>query len=339
MNNTHSHFFAVICLASTPRRINYLPYWLILSLLILTLLLPWQKASAGTNGFDLSDTSVPADQIYHGGPPRDGIPALTNPLFISAEEANFLSPDSRLIGVNIKGAAKAYPISILNYHEIVNDEIAGQRIAVTFCPLCGTGIVYDAYLDGEFLEFGVSGLLYNSDVLLYDRQTESLWSQVMSTAVSGPKKGQKLRRIAAQHTDWKTWQVTHPDTKVLSQRTGHAREYQRTPYAGYNESGRVFFPVANQDSRYHNKEVVITLELNGKTKAYPFSELALQAKNSGSDRITDVVAEQPIVIEFNLQARSGRILDAQNNEIPSFSAFWFAWIAFHPDTEVYSAAE
>ncbi len=291
------------------------------------------------NGFDLSDTSIPAAQIMHGGPPRDGIPALTMPPFTTPKDADFLSSESRVIGVSINGKSKAYPIAILNYHEIVNDELGGQHIAVTFCPLCGTGIVYDAMVNNEHLEFGVSGLLYNSDVLLYDRQSESLWSQVLSTAISGSMKGTKLQRIPALHTTWNSWLAEHPNTRVLSQQTGHFREYRRTPYAGYNESSSLYFPVSSRDPRYHNKEVVITLELDGATKAYPFAELALFEKHTGKNHFDDTVADQNIRIEFNLEARSGRIYDSQNSEIPSFQAFWFAWVAFHPDTDVFTATQ
>ena len=141
-------------------------------------LLAWSfnGAIAQSNGFDLSNATLPVEQILHGGPPRDGIPAISNPKLIAAPDASFLKPDDRIIGIEIAGVARAYPVSILNWHEIVNDQIGEQRFAITYCPLCGTAVAFDATIDGEPTDFGVSGLLYNSDVLLYDFATESLWS-------------------------------------------------------------------------------------------------------------------------------------------------------------------
>ncbi|WP_373509099.1 DUF3179 domain-containing (seleno)protein [Thiocapsa sp.] len=145
------------------------------------------------NAFDLSGGLAPPDEIHVGGPPRDGIPALTDPAFVPAAQADFLAPDDRILGLTPGGEARAYPIAILNRHEIVNDGIGGRAVAVTYCPLCGTGVAFDALHTGRRVEFGVSGLLYNSDVLLYDRQTESLWSQIAKQAVTGPMKGQRKR--------------------------------------------------------------------------------------------------------------------------------------------------
>ena len=140
----------------------------ILKTLLLSTLLISGLASAETkNGFELSQSLIPANQILQGGPPRDGIPSIDRPDFIPAAQANFLKAKDRIIGIQVNGEARAYPIKILNWHEIVNDTIQGKPVSVTFCPLCGTGIVYEAALGGKTLQFGVSGLLYNSDVLLY----------------------------------------------------------------------------------------------------------------------------------------------------------------------------
>jgi len=158
-----------------------------------------QAAPAHLNGFELEGSLVPAADIHRGGPPKDGIAALTDPRFVSAADAK-LSPEDRVVGVALGGVAKAYPIRILNWHEVVNDAFAGRRIAVTYCPLCGTAMVFDAVAGGRRRAFGVSGLLYNSDVLLYDRESESLWSQVLKRAVSGPEKGTALTQIPARHT-------------------------------------------------------------------------------------------------------------------------------------------
>ena len=293
--------------------------------------------NSGDNGFDLSKTSIPREQILHGGPPRDGIPALTHPKFIRAAEASFLTPKSRILGVTIAGQSKAYPIDILNHHEIVNDTLAGKNITVTFCPLCGTGIVFDAKVDGQVLEFGVSGLLYNSDVLLYDRHSESLWSQIRAKAISGPMLGKQLIRIPALHTSWQHWHQQHPDTQVLSRQTGYLRNYRQTPYSGYNESDAIYFPVTHRDRRYHSKEVVLAVTINGKNKAYPFKELALYQNTTGKKQLYDNLAGERITVEFNLASRSGRVISQSGTEIPSFQAFWFAWFAFYPEGGVFTA--
>jgi len=142
---------------------------------------------------------------------------------LSAQQAGFLKDSDRILGVSYKGESRAYPIRILNWHEIVNDKIQGDAIAVTYCPLCGSGIVYNANINGESYEFGVSGLLYNSDMLLYDRETETLWSQILAKAVSGKLVGTELEIIQSSHTSWKAWKEKHPDSKVLSLKTGYSR--------------------------------------------------------------------------------------------------------------------
>ncbi len=286
-----------------------------------------------TNGFDLSDTLVPSAQIHHGGPPRDGIPAIDAPEFIDVDGVNFLADDDRVLGMNRNGVAKAYPIRILNYHEIVSDKFGDEAVVVSYCPLCGTGMAFSANVGGQILTFGVSGLLYNSDVLLYDRQTESLWSQIMRKAVSGKMKGTRLEQLALTHTTWRDWRARHPDTLVLSTDTGHARNYNRSPYAGYETTPKVFFPVSNKSPKYHPKELVMGLKIGARAKVYPFAELS-----KGPSVINDRFAGQLLRIEFDARNRSGRIVDQQGEEIPTTIAYWFAWVAFHPDTEVFEAA-
>lgn len=283
------------------------------------------------NGFRVGDASIPLDQIRHGGPPRDGIPSIDAPRFVPAHEAGFLKPADRVLGVARGAIARAYPIAILNWHEVVNDDFDGERVAVTFCPLCGTGMAFDARVNGQALVFGVSGLLYNSDVLLYDRQTESLWSQIMAEAVTGPMQGTRLEFLPTAHTTWAEWRERHPHSEVLSPDTGFRRDYGRDPYADYVDSEDLMFPVRFRDERFHPKEQVIGVSVDGSHKAYPFSRLA----RAGSGLIEDEIAGQRIRIEFDPQARTGRVTDAEGRELPSLIAFWFAWVAFHPETAVH----
>lgn len=282
------------------------------------------------NGFNLDNALIPAKEIFTGGPPRDGIPAIDHPRFVSADRASFLKERDLVLGMVYKGAAKAYPINILNWHEVVNDRFEGEAVAVTFCPLCGSGMAFSAEIGGISRSFGVSGLLYNSDVLLYDRQTESLWSQLMTQAVSGPMKGQRLKPLPLSHTTWVDWKTRHPDTLVLSIETGYGRNYAHSPYADYIKSPEIMFPVSRTSRRYHPKEQVMGIEIDGRFKAYPFVELA---KTAGE--FTDTVGGEKLLIRFNREHRAGAVFDSQGGELPSVITFWFSWYAFHPQTDVF----
>ncbi len=285
------------------------------------------------NGFDLANSTIPAGKIFSGGPPRDGIPSIDKPKFIKANKADYLKDEDRILGVEIDGKARAYPIRILNWHEIVNDVHNGKPIAVTFCPLCGSGIVYNATLAGKPHKFGVSGLLYNSDVLLYDRETETLWSQILSKGISGKLVGSDLEIIPSSHTSWKAWREKHPDTEVLSTDTGSSRNYNRSPYAGYDKGRETYFPLAFRSQKYHPKERVIGVSIGEKHKVYPFSELAKIKSNTLSDDFSG----QQLQLSFDAENRDGEIKDASGKIVPSINTFWFAWYAFHPDTVIYKA--
>ena len=309
------------------------------SSLLLVLLLAMQLGTDSTttagpvkNGFDLTGVLVPESKILSGGPPRDGIPAIDTPRFVAAAAASFLKENERVLGIRRHGISKAYPVAILNWHEIVNDEFAGEPVAVTYCPLCGTGIAYRARVSDETLTFGVSGLLYNSDMLLYDRKTRSLWSQIMRQAVSGPMKGTKLEAIPIDHTRWSDWRQRHPDTLVLSTETGYQRDYSRSPYLDYESSRKLWFPVPAQDDRYHPKEQVLGVEVDGSFKAYPFVELE---KSAGD--VHDTVSGREIIVTYDRRNRAATAAFVDGDRLPAVTAFWFAWYAFHPDTGVYRA--
>lgn len=302
-----------------------------LTLLFLSALEPARAETL--NGFDVSGASIPASQIRQGGPPRDGIPAIDNPSFDTADEADWLNPGDRVLGLSIDGDARAYPVAILNWHEIVNDDVAGQPVVVTFCPLCNTGMVFDANIDGVARSFGVSGLLYESDVLLYDRETDSLWSQILSAAVTGPEQGTQLTALPTKHTTWQAWRDAHPTTRVLSRETGFRRDYLRNPYAGYEQSPTTLFPVSNQaPGPWHSKEWVLGVSFNGEHKAYPFEELI----EAGNARFDDEVGDQPFTVIWDEAHRSASI-ESEGEPLPSLVAFWFAWYAFFPGTAVYTA--
>ena len=289
--------------------------------------------AATKNNFDLTGSLIPINEILQGGPPRDGIPSIDKPVFVSAAQAKFMQPKDRVIGITVNGESRAYPINILNWHEIVNDTIRGRPVSVTYCPLCGTGIVYEGNQGGRTLKLGVSGLLYNSDVLLYDRQTETLWSQILSKGISGPLKGQKLTMIESSQTRWSKWLKQNPNTKVLSTQTGFSRDYRSSPYGNYDNNTNLYFPVSRESRRYHPKERVLGITINGKTKAYPFAELA----KLGTTQLRDNFQGQALTINFDVPNRDGNIRDAAGRPVDLVNSFWFAWYAFHQNTAVFTA--
>lgn len=285
------------------------------------------------SGFDFSKHSIPIEEIQSGGPPKDGIPALVAPKFIPTAKATYLKEDDRVLALADGKEAKAYPIKILNWHEVVNDTINGRPVVITYCPLCGTGMAFDSMINGKKFTFGVSGLLYNSDVLMYDHQTESLWSQIKQEAVTGPMTGTRLSPIFLIHTTWGEWRREHPDTKVVSTDTGYFRDYSRDPYEGYANSRRIWFPVGRQDDRLHPKEWILGVVIEKQAKAYPFSELA-----KGTGVLQDTFHGRSLRIHFKSDSKTAFITDDKDNPISSVTGFWFAWYAFYPDTQVYTAS-
>ncbi len=286
------------------------------------------------NGFDLEGALIPVDAIEAGGPPRDGIPSIDYPALIDAGTADFLEPEDRVLGVVIGGEARAYPIRILNWHEVVNDRVGSQHFVVTYCPLCGSGMVFAANIADTALDFGVSGLLYNNDLLLYDRNTLSLWSQLLSQAVTGPLKGTVLPLIPVSHTTWRDWRARHPRTRVLGTDTGFRRDYRTSPYRGYERSRRLYFDVVNRAPRdYHPKALVMGVVIDGTTKAYPFEELDARA----AARFDDEVGGIRISIRWDARARSAGAELSNGDPLATVTAYWFAWYAFYPDTLVFRA--
>lgn len=303
------------------------------SLLCIFMLIPLSACSEHIHEFavDKEKMLVPYDEIHSGGPPKDGIPAIDKPKFLNSVNTE-IKYDDKVLGLDYNGIAKAYPISVLNWHEIVNDRYGNEPVVITYCPLCGSGAAFLARVKDRDVTFGVSGLLYNSDVLLYDRQTESLWSQLMKQAVTGPMRGTELKLLPMIYTVWGKWIDTHPDSVVLSRATGFRRDYDRDPYAGYENSEGIWFPVKKRDNRFHPKEQLLGLEIDGKFKAYPFSELS---KNKGD--IKEQFGGQEIVVRYDKKNRVAEIHDTSGATLPAIRTFWFAWYAFHPDTAVYRA--
>lgn len=287
-------------------------------------------SSDSYNGFDVSNSLIPKDEILAGGPPRDGIPAILKPKFETAKEAGWLKDEDLITGIDYKGIQKAYPLRILVWHEAVNDEIGGIPVLVSYCPLCGSTVVFRRDIRGKTFTFGISGLLYQSDVLFYDRQIESLLSQLEMKAVTGEMIGTKFEIFPSVLATWKEWKGEHPNPLVLSRDTGFGRNYDRDPYGGYENSPSVWFPIKHRNSRFHLKEKVLVVVSGDVTKAYPFSELK-KVKTPFEDR----VGNQSVIIEFK-DGSYVRASDKSGNPVKSFVSYWFAWYTFRPDTIVFT---
>ena len=286
----------------------------------------------GAPSFDLSNAVIPADEIRAGGPPKDGIPALTDPRTVSALVAKYLQPADRVAGVVIGQQARAYPLKILNYHEIVNDRLDGKPIAVTYCPLCDSVAVFDRETKEGVREFGVSGLLYNSNVLMYDRggRPESLWSQVLAAGVSGPGASRPLRVLPVELTTWQDWQTRYPQTSVLSDQTGHARNYQASPYGAYFAGPNLMFPARPVSDRLPAKSLVLGLWSGEQARAYP-----LAAFDPRGETVDQQLDGKRFRLVYDGRHQSLRVTEADDG-LQWMYSFWFAWYAFRPHTGVYA---
>jgi hypothetical protein len=326
-------------------------------------------------GEEEENSIVPLDQIVSGGPPPDGIPSIDNPKFISVQEADRNLEDSELVlGLNINGDVRVYPLQIMVWHEIVNDKVGNTPVAVTYCPLCFTNQVFNRTMnDGKALEFGTSGKLYNSNLVMYDRATKSLWSQAMAQGIIGKFAGIKLERIPFDVAYWKEWKQLYPESKVLSTDTGSSRPYGADPYDDYYTNGDVLFPISGGDDRLGLKEIIIGFENKGQHKAYKLQEI--EDKKVINDQVNGkpvvlfslypfmVKSYDPVVdgqiLEFNYnikdvnfvdkqtsslwnfegKAISGQMKGKQLTRLPFDEGFWFEWVAFHPETELYQSTQ
>ncbi len=216
--------------------------------------------------------SIPKSEVLDGGPGKDGIPALVNPDLTTIQNITYLSENDLVIGIKNGDDVRAYPHAILDWHEIVNDDLGDVSVAITYCPLTGTGIGWNRVLGGKQTTFGVSGLLYNTNLIPYDRESGSNWSQILNESVNGELIGEKADLIRLFETDWKTWKSLYPNSRVLSNSTGFSRTYGTSPYGDYNTNNeRFLFPVP-KDSRLPSKERVHAIVDGADAKTYRFSD-------------------------------------------------------------------
>lgn len=223
---------------------------------------------------DWTRRTIEYDEVLSGGPPRDGIPSIDDPVFISQDKVDWLAEAEPVIALEIDGDARAYPIQVITWHEIVNDEVGGQPVVVTFCPLCNSAIVFNREVDGAVYEFGVSGLLRNSDLIMYDRTTESLWQQFTGEGIVGVHAGDQLEIIPSGLLSYGEFQQAYPGGQVLSRETGISRQYGVNPYVDYDSSSRPFLFTGAVDPRLAAMERVVGLNFGDQQIAYPYTSLA-----------------------------------------------------------------
>ncbi len=321
---------------------------------------------------------IPSEEIYSGGPGKDGIPALTNPERLPAADVDYLEDSDRVLGIELDGQWIATPHNVLWWHEIVNFDGPASHVAVTYCPLTGSGIAFDrSQVDNA--EFGVSGLLYWTNLIMYDRNdAESLWSQMSREGSCGPKIGTSLQQVPVVDMTWAAWKDLHPLSTVVSTDTGYRRDYSRYPYGQYEalENNTILFPVPDLDDRLPPKERVLGLPDGSGGRAFPYGVLEEQgsivAVNTTMGNVPVVVlwdgaAQAAVAFDrrkegnvLEIEVSNGAFVDAKTDSefrldgraiagtlagtrlepvAEAYVAFWFAWALFQPDTEIWTPAE
>lgn len=318
--------------------------------------------------------SISEDEIVSGGPGKDGIPALTNPTTAppGGPGTEYLRADDRVIGLELGDVVLAIPHNILWWHEIVNLDVAGRRLAVTHCPLTGSSMVFDrAAVDGA--ELGVSGLLLRNNLIMYDRNTnESLWPQMSRRARCGAREGVELEMVPALEMTWSGWQRLHPDTRVVTSQTDYPRNYQLYPYDDYDDvdNENLLFPLPRIDDRRPPKERTLGIPDGIGGRAYPFGaleELGFEAVVDGEEHVIFWESQRQAAMAYSkfldgdtldFEADRGQIRDIQTGTVwridgvavtgplsgkrlepipEAFVSYWFAWAAFQPDAALWEA--
>lgn len=323
------------------------------------------------NGNTNSEWLIPISEVRDGGPGRDGIPSIDNPKFLSVTEAQDLVPEEvRVVGIKIGNEVKAYPHFILDWHESVNDEIGNQSVAITYCPLTGSAIGWDRFVNDIKTTFGVSGLLYNNNLILFDRLTNNNWSQILLKSVNGSLIGQKPKLFKVVETNWFIWKSMYPETKVLSTDTGFSRSYGVYPYGDYRSNNDyLIFPLSRDDTRLPRKERVHAVIKNESAKVYRFNSfnVGTVVKDVFNGEELLIVGGQETIVSFKLNSemsllefeyvfseseayfkdnegsewnvfgeaisgpRTGQTLETTE----SFIAYWFSIGAIYPNAEIF----
>ncbi len=315
-----------------------------LSLLPLLLALPVQAAEVPASWkrefpkTDFSNTSIDFDEIMSGGPPRDGIPPIDDPKFVLAKD--HVLPDTEpVVGVHLNGQFRAYPLRVLTWHEIVNDDIRGTPIAVTFCPLCNAAIVFDRRLDGSVLDFGTTGKLRNSDLVMYDRQTESFWQQAIGRAIVGTLTGRELTIIPARLESWKNFKSrAGGGSLVLVPNNASMRQYGQNPYANYDDAALPF--LYRGDMPKHIKPLARVISTPDRRYAYSLEKIRKDQRVTANDG-TDFTwtSGQNSALNSRVIAKGkdvGNVVAIRNGrDVAYFIEFAFVFHAFSPDAPIH----
>ena len=296
---------------------------------------------------DFSRHTVPLSEITSGGPGKDGIPALDAPEFVTVETVvGWLEAHEPVVELTVAGDSRAYPLQILIWHEIVNDTVGGTPVAVTFCPLCNTAIVFDRRLGGRVLDFGTTGNLRNSDLVMYDRQTETWWQQFGGEAIVGALAGERLRLLPARIVAWRDFARDHPGGRVLSRDTGYDRAYGQNPYTGYDDvNSPPFFPAANpDDTSLLPKERVALVERGDEVVVIPFSALSerkrIRFTLAGEELEAVWVPGVRSALDSSDIAAGSKVGSALIRDVATGKTvvydepFWFSVAAFRPDARI-----
>ena len=288
---------------------------------------------------DFDQSSVDFDQILSGGPPKDGIPSIDDPKFESIEATAGLPAQEPVIGLTINGESRAYPLRILTWHEIVNDVVGGIPVAVTYCPLCNSAIVFDRRVDGKATEFGTTGKLRNSDLVMYDRDTESWWQQFMGEAIVGRRTGTRLKMIPARLESMEKFRQRHPNGLVLVPNNPRLRAYGANPYVGYDSGSRPYFPVSRMPEGIAPLARVVRVE----DRAWSLALLRERGRieeaglvltwEAGQASALDsrAIAEGRDVGNVTVQRRgAGDALE----DVPYDVTFAFVFASFHPEGQL-----
>jgi hypothetical protein len=352
---------------------QYIKYLLILSLVFLPFCAGMDKDPGSDPPDPLNTWLIPEGGVVDGGPGKDGIAAVSNPQFIPLEQVTFLDDQDLVIGIQIGNFIRAFPHPILDRHEIVNHTIEQTSFALTYCPLTGSALAWDTSLFTFNSTFGVSGLLYNSNLIAYDRETDSNWAQMLNLCVNGELAGEKAKVIHVIETTWGTWKELYPQSLMLSTDTGFSSNYAIYPYGDYKTSDNLIFSVDNLDGRLHKKERVHGIIIGDFTKVFvinsftnfievineTFNEVPIvvagsAGKNFASaferrlDDGTELIFEPvdnalPVVMKDNEGTNwdifgngvSGPREGTKLKPLSSYTAYWFAWAAFHPGAEIH----
>lgn len=275
-----------------------------------------------------NNTRIDLTQLLDGGPPKDGIPSIDRPRFDTAQTTPF-ARDELVIGVEIDGVAKAYPIGIMNWHEIVNDTVGDTNLTVSYCPLCDTVIVFQR---GN-TTYGVSGKLYQSCLVMYDRADNTLYSQPWAIGVVGANVNRSLQRLPAVKTQLGNWLARYPNSKILSTETGYARNYLRYPYGSYYTNEQIIFPVRHQDQRQHHPKAIVSYvwDLDARTPMNRFSGISKQFFHEELRRHGEQIVnfgDRPIRVLWDEELKTVIVEELDGTKIPSSTAFAFVYPAF-----------